>query len=205
MYSRYKVRFPSPPPDYAGTAIPSDGALPSGTQMPAGRMGDSTHNTVGNSMVEGTFQPTVGLQDTTPCAELPDSNREACPTDRSILPVVANTPPGESYFDRSEPLEEAACPDGPAGGDHSQTDRDESMPDSSKSPAFCERIPMEENEKDLPKTAFPQKGFPSDPFALLDGLTLDDLLFIGAMLFLMSGKAEDDSILLFSYLLTCGL
>lgn len=39
----------------------------------------------------------------------------------------------------------------------------------------------------------------------LDDLTLDDLLFMGALILLMSGKMGDESMLLLSYLLTCGL
>lgn len=40
---------------------------------------------------------------------------------------------------------------------------------------------------------------------IFDDLTLDDLLFMGALALLMSGKMADESMLLLSYLLTCGL
>lgn len=40
---------------------------------------------------------------------------------------------------------------------------------------------------------------------IFDELTLDDLLFMGALALLMSGKMADESMLLLSYLLTCGL
>lgn len=39
----------------------------------------------------------------------------------------------------------------------------------------------------------------------IDELTLDDLLFMGAAALLMSGRMGDESMLLLSYLLTCGL
>lgn len=39
----------------------------------------------------------------------------------------------------------------------------------------------------------------------IDELTLDDLLFMGAVALLMSGRMGDESMLLLSYLLTCGL
>lgn len=39
----------------------------------------------------------------------------------------------------------------------------------------------------------------------IDDLTLDDLLFMGAAALLMSGRMGDESMLLLSYLLTCGL
>lgn len=45
----------------------------------------------------------------------------------------------------------------------------------------------------------------SDVGFSLDDLTLDDLLFMGALILLMSGKMGDESMLLLSYLLTCGL
>ena len=45
----------------------------------------------------------------------------------------------------------------------------------------------------------------SDAGFSLDDLTLDDLLFMGALILLMSGKMGDESMLLLSYLLTCGL
>ncbi len=41
--------------------------------------------------------------------------------------------------------------------------------------------------------------------SLLAQMNPDDLLFIGAMLYLLSGKNGDDSFLLLAYLLTCGL
>lgn len=52
------------------------------------------------------------------------------------------------------------------------------------------------SERTVEKTA--------DGFSL-DDLTLDDLLFMGALILLMSGKMGDESMLLLSYLLTCGL
>lgn len=40
---------------------------------------------------------------------------------------------------------------------------------------------------------------------IFDELTLDDLLFMGALALLMSGKMGDEAMLLLSYILTCGI
>lgn len=50
-----------------------------------------------------------------------------------------------------------------------------------------------------------EQDVPKNESLSIDDLTLDDLLFMGAAALLMSGRMGDESMLLLSYLLTCGL
>lgn len=50
-----------------------------------------------------------------------------------------------------------------------------------------------------------EQDVPKNEDLSIDDLTLDDLLFMGAAALLMSGRMGDESMLLLSYLLTCGL
>lgn len=198
MYSRYKIRVPSPPPDYAGTTFPSDPALPSDASMP--------EKVIGND----SCQPTVGLQDS---ADIPNA--------AEAFPGFSEAPPESGELQSRDPQEiqtavpveqkEADQPESavsctiPLIGDGSTddtrynpiSDRIKQLSELLRPPTVSERTDMED--------ILTKDSTQSDPFDLLAELDLDDWLFMGAMLFLMSGKAGDDSFLLISYLLTCGL
>ncbi|MGM9636473.1 MAG: hypothetical protein ACI3YK_00645 [Eubacteriales bacterium] len=237
MYSRYKVRIPSPPPDYTGTAFPSDGGLPSGASMSERRTG------------EDSFQPTVGLQDSTGIPNFPQAQDFAEPPESGEIPTAPEPYPASEVPQTAVPLpqigddgtEPAAGYAVPLIGDGSthfarsdqpkpaesaddyDSDRSSSRSSPTIPPIADEKMPLsernewrdrkdkdqekgrDENVKCPPKAEFSEENTLSNLFPLLEGLTLDDLLFIGAMLSLMSGKSGDDSLLLISYLLTCGL
>ena len=155
MYSRYKIRTPSPPPDYAGTAFMQD-------------------------------------------------------------PVSS---PAEA--ENRQPVNAQGSPDGPLGEGQPESRWEgphvampEAQPEEDPNPEFT--LPPEEEEPELKSESESEQPQPGSdvredagntktPGSLLEQMNPDDLLFIGAMLYLLSGKTGDDSFLLMAYLLTCGL
>lgn len=244
MYSRYKVRMPSPPPDYAGTAFPSDGGLPSGASASEKQIG------------EGSFQPTVGLQDSggvplsaqepdfaeplSESGEIPTtaatrnaggfSNAAGTLSDSGRFPGAPeafpeNGGPRSRNFESLQtaiPLPQGDLPNSGDGGEPTvsytvpligdgSTDYSRYEPNSGRveSPSEFVQTPTagekDTDMKDKEINHISKGNSPLDLFSLLEGLNLDDLLFMGAMLSLLSGNSSDDSLFLISYLLTCGL
>lgn len=202
MYSRYKIEEPSPPPDYAGTAFPAGRAAPI---PPAG----------------GPFTPIGGTGGENPGRSRPDSPPSPTPTphsgpepsdrppdpetdpdftlspDEEFPPLAPNLP--DSPFAPDSPDVEDS-PDAPNPPPEEGWEGEPSEPDSSDSPETPENAPQTPDS-----TGEDANEGESEGGSLFDRLSPDDLLFVGAMLYLLSGKNGNDSFLLLAYLLTCGL
>lgn len=72
--------------------------------------------------------------------------------------------------------------------------------ENAEKPEEIEDVQVENGE-----TVQSEQEMPKKEGLSIDDLTLDDLLFMGAAALLMSGRMGDESMLLLSYLLTCGL
>lgn len=180
MYSRYKIRMPAPPPDYTGTAFQTDPMpIPIGTPIPE-------NPTVEEQSVNTRKNPGGSVQE-----NRQDARRGG---EQGIPPVILP----QSPQDRPESLDPGFTIPPEAGSPPPEEDAAEEEKGEDECPA----------SKPKPHDQAPQ----SDPApdagssgSLLAEMNPDDLLFIGAMLYLLSGKTGDDSFLLMAYLLTCGL
>lgn len=137
-----------------------------------------------------TENPTAAEQSANPQESPVESVRERTPEARWEVP------PDILPDDLPDDLpDEQLIPDAPLTPEASVGEESPSGPESKPNP---EPDPAPPEDNDAPAEE-------ESSGSLLAGMNPDDLLFIGAMLYLLSGKTGDDSFLLLAYLLTCGL
>lgn len=116
-----------------------------------------------------------------------ENRREASESPREDLPEIRWESPAEMQPEAPLDPDYTLSPE-EEFGENRPTEPDSEPEAGGKAPEDSESAPKDE-----------------DAGSLFAHMNPDDLLFIGAMLYLLSGKNGNDSFLLLAYLLTCGL